>query len=128
LGTAPISKIAGEGIIGIVGTDRDSSTMKTLRCFAEGYPGHWEAICLDLDIAVQGKSMEEVFHSLSAAIDLYLEHVQELPENERAKLLNRQAPWPLRLRFFAHVLRVILTGHNHGDGKARADFLIPCMA
>ena len=46
---------------------------RSLRCYAEGRDGDWEAICLDLDIAVQGSSFEEVFRSLQEAISLYLE-------------------------------------------------------
>ncbi len=38
---------------------------KVLRCYAEGRNGEWEAICLDLDIAVQEKSFEDAFHALT---------------------------------------------------------------
>ena len=34
--------------------------MKRLLCFAEGKEGDWEGICVDLDIAVQGASFNEV--------------------------------------------------------------------
>jgi predicted RNase H-like HicB family nuclease len=51
---------------------------RSLHCYAEGRNGDWEAICLDLDIAVQGGSFEEVFGSLREAISLYLESVADL--------------------------------------------------
>ena len=34
---------------------------RMVRCYAKGHTGDWEAICLDLDIAVQGESFEDVF-------------------------------------------------------------------
>ena len=71
---------------------------KSLRCYAEGRDGDWEAICLDLDIAVQGGSFEEVFSSLQEAISLYLETVTDLPPQEQRALLHRPAPFPVRLR------------------------------
>jgi predicted RNase H-like HicB family nuclease len=71
----------------------------TLRCLAEGRDGDWFAICIDLDIAVQGQSFPEVRDSLSEAIKLYLERVAELPEHERVRLLNRRSPWPIRAKF-----------------------------
>jgi hypothetical protein len=98
----------------------------TLRCFAEGQKDRWEAICLEFDIAVQGRSLEEVFHSLNAAIDMYVESVMALPEAERAEFLNRRAPLALRLRFLEHVVGAILFGQNPKNGTTWADFLIPC--
>ena len=56
---------------------------RILHCYAEGRDGDWEAICLELDVAVQGGSFEEVFRSLREAIALYLETVADLrPTNE----------------------------------------------
>ena len=68
---------------------------RTLHCYAEGRDGEWEAICLDLDIAVQGRTFEEVFGSLQEAISLYLETVADLPADQQPPLLHR--PVPLRL-------------------------------
>ena len=88
---------------------------KVLRCYAEGRNGEWEAICLDLDIAVQEKSFEDVFHALNEAIALYLETVSALPESEHAHLLNRPAPLSLRLKFFFYALRSLFS-HDGEDG------------
>ena len=73
--------------------------MSGYRCMVECRDGDWVAICVDLDIAVQGGSFAEVKDSLRGAIDLYLDRVRELPENEQRRLLNRRAPWPLRVKF-----------------------------
>jgi hypothetical protein len=50
-------------------------------------------ICLDLDIAVQGRSFAESSQLLREAIGLYLEAVNDLPETERAALLSRPVPF-----------------------------------
>ena len=78
---------------------------KNLRCFAEGRDGDWEAICLDLDIAVQGDSFEEVFNSLREAISLYFETVADLSPQERRSLFQRPAPLSVRLKFLTHAAR-----------------------
>jgi predicted RNase H-like HicB family nuclease len=99
---------------------------KTLRCYAEGRDGDWEAICLDLDIAVQGRSFEEVFGSLREAIRLYLESVSSLPADERRSLLDRPAPILVRLKFLAHALGGLLSDRD-GD-RQRHQFTMPLAA
>ncbi len=99
---------------------------KTLHCYAEGQDGSWEAICLDLDIAVQGHSFEEVFGSLREAISLYLESVSDLPADERQSLLHRPAPLPVRLKFFSQALRGLFRDR---DGyRQRHQFTMPLTA
>jgi hypothetical protein len=83
------------------------STVRTLHCYAEGRDGDWEAICLDLDIAVQGRSFDEVFHSLSKAVALHLETVASLPVEEQKHLLHRPAPLSVRLGFLARSIRAL---------------------
>lgn len=99
---------------------------RTLRCYAEGRDGEWEAICLDLDIAVQGRSFEEVFASLREAIALYLETVADLQPEERGPLLHRSAPLSVRLKFLAHAVRGLFGDH---DGRRqRHQFTMPVAA
>ncbi len=52
---------------------------RIVRCVAEGRGDEWEAICLDLDIAMQGQSFEDVFASLNKAIALHIETALDLP-------------------------------------------------
>lgn len=99
---------------------------KVLRCYAQGRDGDWEAFCLDLDIAVQGTSFEEVFRALNESIALYIESVTALPEKDRARLLDRPAPLSLRLRFLGHALRSLFT-RDDGDG-CHHHFTVPCAA
>jgi len=93
------------------------SATRTLHCYAQGQDGDWEAICLDLDIAVQGRSFEEVFASLREAIALYLEAVADLPENERERLLYRSVPLATRLKLLWQAARGLLSAggqtHHH---------------
>lgn len=99
---------------------------RTLRCYAEGRDGEWEAICLDLDIAVQGSSFEEVFSSLRQAISLYLESVTDLPSQERRALLHRPAPFYVRFKFLTHALRGLFADID-GD-RQRHQFTMPLAA
>jgi len=98
-----------------------------IRCYAEGSARGWEAVCLDLDIAVQGTSFEEVYRLLGEAIDQYVEYANDLPEAERTRMLSRKAPLTDRLRFLWHVARTTLKGDGSGD-KQRHEFTKPLMA
>ena len=69
-----------------------------LRCYAYGRDSSWEAICVDLNIAVFGTTFREVEASLRTAIDVYLETVAELPTAEQQAFLSRRAPWHVRAR------------------------------
>jgi predicted RNase H-like HicB family nuclease len=99
---------------------------KTLRCYAEGRDGDWEAVCLDLDIAVQGHSFDEVFGSLREAVSLYLETVTDLPPHEQHSLLHRPAPFAVRARFLAHALRGLFVSSD-GDRQWH-QFTMPLAA
>lgn len=55
-----------------------SDPQRVLYCCASGREGAWQAICVDLDIAVQGRSFEEVSRLLEEAIGLYLQTVNDL--------------------------------------------------
>ena len=43
-----------------------------LQCIAVGHGDRWEAFCPDLDLAVQGRSLEEVRRSLDKAVHLHI--------------------------------------------------------
>jgi len=83
-----------------------------LRCSAEGHEGSWEAICLDLDLAVQGRSFEEVYRELNEIISTYLETVSEYPAAERDRFLRRRAPLGLRLKFMLRYVVAFLFGDD----------------
>ena len=92
---------------------------RILRCYAErSEAGGWEAICLDLDVAVQAGSFDDAVAELHRAIDLYLESVADLPESERARLLHRPAPLSLRLKFLWAMVRGLFAGTAPGGRSA----------
>ena len=99
---------------------------RTLRCIAHGQDGHWEALCLDLDIAVQGDSFDEVYASLNEAIALYFESVSALPAADRRRLLERSAPLRVRLEFVWQVIRAQFAGRI-GVGQHHL-FTLPAAA
>lgn len=68
-----------------------------LLCYAYQRHQVWEAICVDLDVAVFGSSRDEVMRSLRDAVDLHLEAVAELPVEERQAMLARRSPLHVRL-------------------------------
>ena len=49
--------------------------MSAFQCYAQEGDQDWEAICVDLDIAVSSRSFEEVRGSLGTGIRMYLEWV-----------------------------------------------------
>jgi predicted RNase H-like HicB family nuclease len=97
---------------------------RLLRCYAENKGRGWEAICLDLDIAVQAATFDEAFRELREAIIVYYETVAELPESERKRLFKRRAPVSLRVKFFLHALCAIF----RDDDRERANFTCHCPA
>jgi predicted RNase H-like HicB family nuclease len=84
-------------------------------CYASGREGAWEAICLDLDIAVQGRSFEEVSALLEEAIVLYLETVSDLPEAERVSFISRPVPFWTRLGFAIQAFWSALRARPDGE-------------
>lgn len=91
-------------------------------CVAEGSEGEWEAICLDLDLAVQGKSFDEVYQKLNDQVYLYLDGVMALPKADRQRLLSRRAPLSVRLPFIWRILGSVIGRKN---GRAHHEYTIP---
>jgi hypothetical protein len=115
---------------GACGGEPMGKSTRILRCYSEGKGDQWEAVCLDLDIAVQGKSFQEVYGSLNKAIEDYVHYVVTLPETERDRLLNRTAPLSMRLRFLWYAFLISFRGgqRHRGPQKQRGEFLVACPA
>jgi len=96
-------------------------------CYAEGRENHWEAICVNFDLAVQGRTFHEVYASLNVAIEEYLRYVHSLPLEEQLPFLERKVPFWTRLEFairtFIDALRSRDGGANHRHG-----YTLPCEA
>jgi hypothetical protein len=99
---------------------------RVLHCYAFGREGAWEAICIDLDLAVQGGSFEEIASLLQEAIVFHLERVMELPEKDRARLLNRRVPWHVRLRYALEAFFFFMRRRDGGPFEHR--YTIPYPA
>lgn len=99
---------------------------RILHCYASGSDGEWEAVCIDLDLAVQGHSFEEVSNLLSEAIALHLEGVMDLPKTDQARLLNRRVPWHVRLRYAAEAFFFFMRSRD--GGRFEHQYTIPCPA
>jgi len=72
---------------------------RKLLCFASGRPGDWEAICLDYDIAVQGRTFEEAQSLLELSINDYVESAAKEEPEIRDRLLKRSAPARVWLQY-----------------------------
>lgn len=96
-------------------------------CFAHGRDSAWEAICLDLDLAVQGSSFDEVRELLSESISTYLQDALKEDERNATRLLNRRAPLGVRLRYLFGWIVHVLKDRRQQD-EYQASFEIPCRA
>ena len=74
----------------------------------------YSAICLELDIASQGKTAKEAFNNLQEAIDLYLEDIAQA-SNKKA-LLRRPAPYKIWQEYYkvstAHLVQEVQKAHH----------------
>jgi hypothetical protein len=81
-----------------------------LECIAHGSGSKWQAICLDLDIAVQAQSLHDVTRILQECVASYVHDALEQDEPTRSQMLNRSAPlsvratWAVRM-FMATLVR-----------------------
>jgi hypothetical protein len=93
---------------------------------AHGHGDQWEAYCLGYDLAVQGRSFEEVQASLIQAINMFLQAAYSEPEPMRSRLLNRRAPFGVRLTWALRLFWSALFGHDarrEGDSSDTFEFL-----
>lgn len=99
-----------------------------LVCIATGRNDQWEAFCLDFDLAVQGRSFEEVQRCLSRAIDMYVEAALAEPEPVRSQLLSREAPFFVRLMWAWRLFMATISRRAHRADSAPIEFPIACPA
>ncbi|AWN49554.1 hypothetical protein DK419_27105 [Methylobacterium terrae] len=97
-----------------------------LLCFAKGRPGLWEAVCVDLDIAVQAETQDEVLALMRTSIDAYLHSLEAEEPAVRERLLRRRAPWHVRTRLLLGFMWHTLTRRSRDD--YRASYELPCHA
>jgi hypothetical protein len=107
---------------------KQSATPRELICIAKGRDDRWEAICLDLDIAVAGKSFDDVQQILRGAIISYFADAQKEREPVRSQLLHRRVPFWARLRWTWPFVLAVLFGRKQQDAKATCEFPVTCPA
>jgi hypothetical protein len=99
----------------------------TLFCVARGHEGAWEAFCLDLDLAVQGRSFDEVKDLLEQVVAGYLASALAESEPTRSQLLSRRAPFSVRLTWgLRFLLATLFRGRSASD--ATVGFPVSCRA
>lgn len=99
-----------------------------VKCYARGFPGRWEAICVDFDIAVQGRSFEDVKRLLEGAVKTYIEDACAEEPRVARRLLGRKSPLSLRLRLMlAHWFNQTIA-RRADDQKFQAGFDLHCHA
>lgn len=111
-----------------VGTSAEDMNRKndSFLCFAHGGRDGWEAICIDLDIAIQADSFEEARAVLVEAIhEYYQAALQEAPAI-RGSLLDRRSPfWTT----FGLTMKLIAFNIFRGSKReAQASFPVICPA
>jgi predicted RNase H-like HicB family nuclease len=104
--------------------------MKSLVYVASGRPGDWEAICLDLNIAVQGESLQEVQAAMEDAITTYVHAAMEESPETRDALLNRRVPFSVEAKYLFRLIWTVLLSRRRGgpDDRAEAMIRMPCPA
>ncbi|MET1070010.1 MAG: hypothetical protein ABWY28_18565 [Pseudomonas prosekii] len=71
-----------------------------LRCFAERKEDYWQAFCIDLCLAVQGDSFQEVKSKLHAQVADYLQDILDGEDRPyAAQLLSRKSPLPIVAKY-----------------------------
>ena len=84
-----------------------------LRCYAYRSGPVWEAICVALDIATFGDSLEEVKASLATGIEMHMEEGEAMSAADRERLLKRRSPWHVRTKLALMTWLSDLRGNAH---------------
>lgn len=101
-----------------------------LECIAHGAGNHWEAICLDLDIAVQGSSLEDVTRILRESVQTYIDDAMTQPEPIRTAMLQRSVPFTVRASWAARLFFATMCGRRFDRKRREATigFPVECPA
>ena len=91
------------------------ATQLVLRCYAENSDNQWQAICLDLNLAAQADTFEEVESKLRDMINEYVFDALVGEDKEHSDyFLSRKAPWSLWLKYYFHCT-LAKVGHMKGN-------------
>ena len=80
-----------------------------LRCFAEYKDSQWSAVCLDLNLAAQADTVQEVIDKMESMIKSHIYDALEGDDKEFAhQLMTRKAPAELRAKYHYIQFRIWL--------------------
>ena len=94
-----------------------------VKCYADVRNGRWQAVCLDLDLMVEGSSKEDVKNRLTQMVHTYIEDARKESEPARRQLLSRRAPLRVRLAWELPFLIHWAFGRNR-DGDSAIGFKV----
>jgi hypothetical protein len=99
---------------------------KNLRCYAQHREGIWQAVCIDLNLAAQDKKLSVARKKLHEQILSYVKDAFTIDQAHAKQLLNRKAPWSLRLEYYrAFLYQELVTAK---DGYRRFTEPLPHFA
>lgn len=93
----------------------DTKMRGSFYCVLHGRGNQWEGLCLDLDLAIHGHSLAEVKNLMNEAIDTYVEDAMQEDEATREALLNRSAPFRVRVYWATRIAMAALRGRKRDD-------------
>ena len=76
-----------------------------LRCLALQRDGHWVAMCIDLDLAVQADTSAQARQLLNAQMVSFVAEAVTIDSDHAGDLLNRKAP--LRYRVLYYLIKLM---------------------
>jgi hypothetical protein len=97
-------------------------------CIVHGHGTEWEGLCLDLDIAVHGQSLDEVKTTLEKAVVSFIEDAVKEDKTTRKRLLRRRAPFLARLGWTLRLFYRSLIGDKKFGGDETAGFPVSSPA
>jgi hypothetical protein len=97
-------------------------------CYYEGLGDEWEAISVDFDIAVCGRSLDEVKALLKSAIRTYIEDANNEEEGARKRLLSRRMPKTVQFVWVLKILGQQVRQQLHLEKRSAAEGRFECPA
>lgn len=94
------------------------TTDLVLHCYTERKHDIWQAFCIDLTLAVQGDSRDQVTQKLEAQICDYVNAALSIDKAHARELLSRKAPLRYRLKY--QFIRLKNYVHNTKNGAKLA--------
>ncbi len=68
-----------------------------LTCYLVEREGRWEGLCMDYNLAVQGRSPNDARNKLSLAVRRHLSDLMDAPARDRGRPAAQRAPWRVRM-------------------------------